>query len=1049
MFICLFFGFLFSNSLAFGETWRQLSEGLFGGTIQTIACSPMNSDLIFIGTKGGGAFKSENGGGEWAPLGQDTLGLFVEDIAIDPNVNSIVYAGTWQGMFKSTDEGKTWFKINNGISGKDIMCIDIEKEGSQNIYIGTRLNGIFKTEDGGNIWSSISNGLDNLNIKSIKINPLNSDLVYAGTAKGLMKSQNKGQAWESVGEPLSDIVVKSISISGNNLYVGTSGEGVFKSSDLGDSWILKDSGLSPIGKMVNVVLASPLSKNVVFAGTEDGLYKTIDGGNNWIQSESSNMADFGVFTIEFNYFSSSFFLSNKSGRLYISNDMGETWNFSEIGITNLYINCIAVHPKKPHILYLGTKKRGVFKSIDGGLNWISKNDGIENMEVSSLAVDHSNPSIVYAGTMGGIYKSYDSGNIWFKSNSGIKNFFINTIEIDPSNPNVLYAGCLLHGIHKTLNGGTTWEFIEDEFLKDSVLSAEVDPTDPNVIYIGTYNGIRKSYDGGKNWQSLEKGIGEIGVSSVLIHPKNPDVIYAGTFTGGIFKTVNGGYDWFPINKGMSNINNYSLAFDRENPDFIFAGNGNGIIFITENGGETWTPLGDPGGMEGKVLSLAAVDNRIFAGTSGQGLWGFSVESKNWSALIVAGKGPTDLENEVYNQIWEETRFCANYAYTALSYRGVGDDDIFYMSHHIEPPRSSFYNDEELVQIVDATTVTKEILLDALLSFSSDGDNPAQNLIVYLMDHGLNGRFTLGPNEYLWADEFGDMLDQVNVPGHIIVILESCYSGSFIPKLISSQHPNRIIISSSSDKEKAVVDKFGRLSFSFQFWANIFGGFNLRDAFHRASDIMGPFQTPKLDGNDDDYANTETDEAIAYGITIGYPEQRKFAWDSPEIERVDITPLENGKFLLKAFVIDDVDEVWSTILPPIEIKGDASTSEPLNFPEIFLLDPDGDDWYEGIYTPQDGCGLYRFNFYASITENGENEIFSSPFPKSLMIHDATVPGDLNDDCKASLEDAILALQVVAGMNPPTVIPMESGVDIGDDERIGLEEALFAIQKSAGF
>ncbi|MFH1136819.1 MAG: right-handed parallel beta-helix repeat-containing protein, partial [Pseudomonadota bacterium] len=186
---------------------------------------------------------------------------------------------------------------------------------------------------------------------------------------------------------------------------------------------------------------------------------------------------------------------------------------------------------------------------------------------------------------------------------------------------------------------------------------------------------------------------------------------------------------------------------------------------------------------------------------------FTVEGWVRKAIIVAGRVSSA------DALWSSTQNTCDYAFIVLGYRGYEDDDIAYLT-----------SDSKNSSRDGAATKTN---LAAQIAAAGD----ANELLLFLHDHGGNGTFWLDKqnNESLTAAELDGWLDELqsdNPDIKITVIIEACFSGSFI---IPLQGSNRIIITSSSSDEQSYLIWDGYISFSYPFWSKVFSNEDLRDA----------------------------------------------------------------------------------------------------------------------------------------------------------------------------------------------------------------------------
>jgi photosystem II stability/assembly factor-like uncharacterized protein len=222
------------------------------------------------------------------------------------------------GVLKSTDRGESWIEVNVGLesSKKSIHAIAINPQNPDIVYIGTGLDGIYKTTNGGKSWFRASNGLGSTSILSLEIDPKNPETIFAGSneGKGIFKSINSGELWEeknngitlkcpnyllpigktpigmSLEKPkkyfnniygyipwtrITDIEIDPT--NSQTIYAADIGSGVYLSQDGGNSWVLIDQGL-----LMRDVTCLDISSDgtILYAGTMgNGVYRLVLGKN--------------------------------------------------------------------------------------------------------------------------------------------------------------------------------------------------------------------------------------------------------------------------------------------------------------------------------------------------------------------------------------------------------------------------------------------------------------------------------------------------------------------------------------------------------------------------------------------------------------------------------------------------------------------------------------------------------------------------------------------------------------------------------------------------
>jgi photosystem II stability/assembly factor-like uncharacterized protein len=382
------------------------------------------------------------------------------------------------------------------------------------------------------------------------------------------------------------------------------------------------------------------------------------------------------------------FLGTSSGRLYLSDDRGQTWRvFAHLGEGFDYVlDNIEIDPSNSSVMYVAGwsiegKTGEVFKSRDGGKNWTSLK-GMQGKSVRALAMANSNPKVLVAGTLDGVFRSNDGGDSWTRispeDHKDLKN--IESVAIDPKDTNVVYAGTW-HLAWKTSDGGKNWKQINRGMIDDSdVFSIIVDPKEPNVVFASACSGIYKSQTAGELFHKVP-GIPFTARRTRVLKqdPNHPNVVYAGT-TEGLWRTEDLGQTWKrisspnitvndvmlsaadpalvllatdrigvlmsddsgktfePSNHGFTHRQVASVLVDGRNPSRIYAGTLNdretGGVFVSDDGGRAWQQMS--AGLGGHDVFQVRQDGEgnLYAATNG-GLFRYSGKSKIWMKVLPA------------------------------------------------------------------------------------------------------------------------------------------------------------------------------------------------------------------------------------------------------------------------------------------------------------------------------------------------------------------------------------------------------------------------------
>jgi photosystem II stability/assembly factor-like uncharacterized protein len=344
-------------------------------------------------------------------------------------------------------------------------------------------------------------------------------------------------------------------------YMGSTGGGVWKTTDAGHTWVNLSDGQIPLGSMgaVEVSLSNP---DVIYAGT----------GSSKIRSNVS------------------------IGRgIYKSTDAGKTWTFAGLRDTG-QIAAVRVHPANPDIVWVaalgnpfaGNPERGVFKSADGGKTWkkvlyISPTAGAADLEtqpgspnVLFACMWHGQRkpwTIVSGAREGGIYKSTDGGDHWTKLAGGLPSdlFGRANVAISAAAPNRIFALIEARpgsGLYRSDDAGASWSLVNNSgnlitrpFYYDTL---GVDPNDANIVYVGDESWYR-STDGGKSFHSAQAPHGDH--HDLWINPKNSQYMIQSN-DGGANVSLDGGRSWSTqLNQPTAEI--YQVAVDNQYPYRVY------------------------------------------------------------------------------------------------------------------------------------------------------------------------------------------------------------------------------------------------------------------------------------------------------------------------------------------------------------------------------------------------------------------------------------------------------------------------------------------------
>ncbi len=296
-------------------------------------------------------------------------------LVVDPQNSSILYAGTSNGIYKSTDGGISW--CFSGLSKIDVEALAIDPKSTM-IYAGTYFRGVYRSFDGGKSWNP--SGMFNLAVYALAINTKDNKIIYAGTGTGIYKSIDRGENWRESKMGMDDKTVVEIALDSKNpevVYARTEiSEAIYKSVNGGASWSKININVVE-GADVRAFAIDAKNPSKIYAFIHNyGLYKGNKNGLNWIRVDKEDPHAV----------------------------KGDFW--FESAITDFAIN-----PINPAIFYAATDT-GIHRSSNGGKKWHRLNSAGYQW-YDHLILDPNDPNIIYAFKRTGcVIKSEDGGRTW-------------------------------------------------------------------------------------------------------------------------------------------------------------------------------------------------------------------------------------------------------------------------------------------------------------------------------------------------------------------------------------------------------------------------------------------------------------------------------------------------------------------------------------------------------------------------------------------------------------------------------------------------------------
>jgi len=672
----------------------------FGGSVWAWAVDPRSNNAVYLGTAGGGVWKTTDGGNTWTAQTDNLPWLSIGSFAIDPNNPDTVFAGTGypfslygDGILKTTNAGATWTYLAGPFAspdssdlfyggGAELRGIAVSPGNSQVVLAAawrgsSSLQGIYRSADGGLTWKQTLPGGDG---EYVFFYPNNGNIAYAslgwifGTAKdGVYKSTDGGQTWTAangtgnntlpVGN-IGQIIMRPAPSQPTMLYaaiwdLSENFTGFYKTTDGGANWTLMPPLLDLPADPPQTIVVQPTNPNVILIGSHDYINRSNDGGQTWTRAIPPRFTD-----------NRSFVFTPDGARLYIGDDAGAystdspltTFTMSNLNHTLplvLYYPGLSIHPTNPNITFGGAQDLGISR-YGGSQAWT----WVYNCDGGATAIDFTTPTTVYATcdrvAAAYIIKSTSNGDsgTWNAAQSGIPSsdtpLFIPPLTMDPSNSQRLYFGAT--SVYQSTNGATSWQAISPPLTGDnsgfaSISWIGVSPSSPDTVYAVTAGGIayvstNATAGTTSTWKNITAGLPTRAITTVAVHPTTPSTAYVtlsgfSGFTdskGHIFKTTTSGAQWTDISGNLPNTPLNDIVIDPDIPGTLYVATDIGV-FISTTDGATWSPMGN--GMPTVIVNSIRLHRptRILrAATFGRGMFDIAVPTATTPVPAISTSG---------------------------------------------------------------------------------------------------------------------------------------------------------------------------------------------------------------------------------------------------------------------------------------------------------------------------------------------------------------------------------------------------------------------------
>ncbi len=650
-----------------------------GGRVARVAGVAGNPMLYYAATASGGVWMSSDGGATWKSIFDDQPISSIGSIAVAPGDHNVIYVGSGEanirgnvgagnGIYKSTDAGKTWTHVWDQEGQIGTMVVhprnpDIAFAAVLGHAFGPNPErGVYRTRDGGRSWQQVLKKDENTGASDVAIDPGNPNILFAGLwqarrfpwdlqsggpGSGLYMSRDGGDTWKQLtGKGLPDGIWGKVGVAvapsdGSRVYALIEAEkgGLFRSDDGGDSWDLvsPNRALRQRAWYYSTMAVHPTNPNEVWF-PQVSMLKTIDGGKTIEYVKGMGHGDHHDIWID--PLDPRRRIGANDGGVTITVNGGQSWSSPGLPISQFYH--VAVDMRRPYDVAgamqdLGTAQ-GPSNSLKGGIHITDWHD-VGGGEAGHVYSDPGDPNIVYAGEYLGVITRYDdrtreSRNVsaWPENPSGkggeeMKYRFQWTAPIagSPFDPKVVYHGAQV--VFRTRDGGQHWDVISPDLTRDDK--------------------SKQKWAGGPITGDNTGVETFCTVFAIAESPKQKGLIWAGSDDGLVHVTADDGKNWNDVTAAMPGFPEWGTVsliepspFDANTAYVVVDAhrldNMRPYLYKTTDLGKTWTRL--DGSLDQKIYLHAVREDpkkrgQLYLGTE-RGVMFSKDDGQTWQPLTL-------------------------------------------------------------------------------------------------------------------------------------------------------------------------------------------------------------------------------------------------------------------------------------------------------------------------------------------------------------------------------------------------------------------------------
>ena len=587
----------------------------------------------------------------------------ISAFAFDPANTEIMYAGGGpgpgnsgpyadSGVFKTTDGGKNWTRIDNGLNDTYVCSIWVDPSDPSILLLGTWFTGLYRSTNGGANWTQVYQTQHATSIVE------GNGVLYAASSAGILSSSNQGLSWELL-EPTNQ-PASIVQYSDGVLVAGTDGGQVIERNATNGNWItiLNVTGYWVWSIAINSSDPSNIFVVEFFSYKSPNLYETTNSGSNWsVVPVNGGAAQYVTFS------SSGRLLVGLDGALYVSSNSGTS--FSSLPIS---VDVRLIVPVSNGSIFVGSDQ-GLFLGLNNGTQWKGLSASLSASLLYSLAISGS--TMLTAVQDFSQISSFNGGRSWTQLWQGSPYGEGGIVFKNPEEAGFWYA---FNGYGFFTSSDGEYTFVRTDNIgvplgpaQDSI---SIDPNDGNNVYVGTSMGVYVSHSGGIPNSFSKTSWPFTNVTLVVLSPFSNSTIFIGTQNGSLFLSKNGGSTW-KSSLSSGGPTPVALSVDPMNSSIVLVGFSAsppyGGIWISTNGGATFsqdsTGLIAGNGLwpEGSFVQQVTFDpnSSIAVAATSYGIY-----------ISYAGEGWVKTANDLSTQLFTDVEWKNGYIYSSTFGEGI-------------------------------------------------------------------------------------------------------------------------------------------------------------------------------------------------------------------------------------------------------------------------------------------------------------------------------------------------------------------------------------------